>query len=587
MKMDKYTPAQMQAIASTAQEILIVAGPGSGKTTTMVGFIKNLIENHCDPKRIVSLTFTNAAAKEFAHRLKAYELPPKGSPNYNIEFNEPIGYCGTLHGFALRCLKRYGDTIGYGQRMTVIGPDSARAILESKARSLGSKTSIDDLWDLKTAGRPRKDRDRPTVDQSVVASFYDDLREAGMVDFDIILQEFLALLTRWNQDLKPPADWTYQHLIVDEVQDSAAIDWDIFARLPMRYKAYVGDPDQAIYGFRGGRVDLMVTASVSPRFDPIVVLEQNFRSHSEICQAAQRLIENNARRVHKVTESAAGPGGGIYITQPAENEGHEIAMVANAIKSLLFHQEEPVEPSEVAVLARTNAIAYQFRRTLPHQGVPTKTIRMIPMPPDWPYVRALVELAADPMNDTLAFFALVQALQRSGMGEADANRRAHRLRRDAERAQKPLNWEIGLPAGLSLNNLLQCLTEKYKITKESSMQLAARARGLPGTPDILDLAMACSANEPDPETSGNGVEILTIHGAKGREWDVVFLVGFEDETIPGKRKDSDIEEERRLAYVAITRARKAVYISHTLSRVTAWEAIVQTTPSRFLKEIAP
>ena len=603
----KRTPAQQRAVDSTAQNILVVAGPGSGKTATTVERINRLIDDGIDPHGIVALTFTNNAARELERRLGVRYMQREGAHEVMR-----LGYCGTLHGFALKMLKRHGAALGYGERTAIIDAEAADDLIESKAQTLGCKTRLADLLKLKAEGVPMTAR--PTPEQLVIRGYYDDLREAGMVDFDTLLSEFLRLLSTGPCGPAFDVSEQFTHLFVDEVQDSAALDWRIYAALPMANKFFVGDPDQAIYSFRGGDVSEMMKVSQRQDFE-VIQLEQNFRSHSEICDAANRLIGHNTARIDKRTISEKGPGGYVVVIPEAVNEGDETAKI---VHHLLYDccpwmQDKPVEwlkaagtpnpgfVKEIAVLARTNAIAAAFRKQLKASGIPVDEPARSTMPKDWPLARALVELLVNPENDTLAFFYILARKLARGEAAGVARMSAHQIRQGAARDGLSINQAV-LHLQPIKPELVVSSFVGAGISREAQMIVAAKLRELPPDAEMIDLALSMASREPVEKVERQGVTVTTIHGAKGLEWDVVFLVGFDDEVIPGRARTPQavmhrldtmrpdfrfdpVEEERRLAYVAVTRARRALYISHAGSRTTSWGATEGHTPSRFIKEL--
>lgn len=575
------TASQQKAIDSEAQRILCVAGPGAGKTTVLVGRIDRLINSGVEPGKIVALTFTNAAALELQHRIEGGAGKIISRNEYEeaaiTERHKPrLGYIGTLHGFALKMLKAHGAGIGYGARLAIIDAEASADLLQAKARQMGCKTKLEKLLELKAKGRPQRNlRSRISVEETVLCAYFDDLREAGIVDFDLILSEFLRMLTEPLYNAAGGIDYG-THLFVDEVQDSSEQDWRIYQNLPIRNKFLVGDPDQAIYGFRGGRVDVMVAVANGVDYD-VIRLEENFRSFDEICAAANLLIWHNNDRVEKATISASGPGGTVDHF-PAQTADDERAHVCQMIASGLERAEE------IAVLARTNAIASEMRQALQTAGLPVQQAAKLALPRDWHLARAFVEWLAQPDNDTLAYFFLIARERAKGSTDLEARGLAHSYRLEAQRLGHSINSQWfghqpgdlpGLPAALA----------KAGISAEARAMIAGLIRQLPAGADLLELALAMGLHLPEEKPASAGVECLTIHGAKGREWDVVFLVGFEDECCPGKRGDP--EEERRLAYVALTRARLACHISSAKARQTPWGAVEPRTPSRYIKEMLP
>lgn len=595
MKIESATPAQREAITTDHKRVLVLAGPGSGKTATTVARIKRLIDDGVPASEIVALTFTNAAARELEARLTPKPMGEmskdiagilvgaEGVARMEAGPYSRLGYCGTLHGFCLRLLKENGGFMGYGARLSIVSPESVSDLLASKAQTLGCKYPLKDLLALKAKGRPARGA-RLDLAQTVVASYFDDLKDAGIVDFDVLLTDALELIRNATAIVN-----VFSFLFVDEVQDSSDIDWAIYEALPIRNKFFVGDPDQAIYSFRGGNVRASL-ATATQSATHVIKLEENFRSHAEICEAANNLIARNVGRIDKKTISANGPGGRVVVLDAAMTEGEEIGIVARDISDLAESDNDPenhecFDPKDIAILARTNAIATNFRKTLAACGIPVIEREQSALPMDWPLARAFVEFLANPDNDTLAFFLLVTLYQKKGANPKDARDAAHAAKRSAASVGKSLNRaSIGLDRRDDLRDLPQIL-QKEGISLESRALVAEKIKevGPNATPLELALAMA-GTKELVKEGTGEGVSVLTIHASKGREFDVVYLVGFEDEIIPGRRSSVDVEEERRLAYVAVTRARKVLVFSGAQSRVTPWGAINQHSPSRFVLE---
>ena len=586
MNLNEATKAQLESITSDAPRIICAAGPGAGKTATLVARIEHLIGGGVPAEKIAVMTFTNAAARELSARL------PRQMRNDDPEMREiPLdwGHLGTLHSFALRMLKIHGEALGYGDRLAVVSPESAQDLIESKARQLGCKASMKALMELKGRGRPARTT-KMDVPLTVIASYYDDLKTAGIVDYDTILSEFLALLTLPGGENESPRfeiGEEFSHLLVDEIQDSSPIDWKIYEAFPAANKFYVGDGDQSIFGFRGAAVSEMVRRSNDPGYS-VIKLEENFRSREEICGAANRLISHNSGRVEKRTTSVKGPGGKVFAAPACSNEGEEIGAVARTIKSIQAGEHGADPRWTMAVIARTNFIADAYRKTLAACGIPVVERTRSDLPRDWALCRGLAELLVFPDNDALAFFYLIARLEKGGATPKAAREMAHAARRIAHAEGRTIN-QSQLHYGRVTSPIvaMQALAQS-EVSRESQMIAAERLRDLPPGSTMMDFALSLAeVREYVKDSDGPGVRCLTIHGAKGSEADVVFFVGLEEEVTPGKRSDVDVEEERRLAFVAATRAREKLYLVHCLSRVTAWKAVVPHTPSRFIKEMMP
>lgn len=567
MNLDKMTAAQARAIESDAKQILCVAGPGSGKTTVLAQRIARILKT-TRPGQLVAITYTNAAARNIEARVLGADA---GGPA-----PWSLGYCGTLHGYCLRALKRHGQIFGYGDRTGIIDEDASRQLIETHAKTLGAKEPIDKIMKLKALGRPKGPNF--TTSDLVVLAYIEELAESGLLDYDLILTEFHRLLVT-QPGIRRAIEAESSYLFVDEVQDSAIVDWKIFTELPIANKFLVGDPDQSIFGFRGGDPSLMVRTSFNTSAE-VIYLDENFRCRAEICEAANLLIECNQFRIEKQTKSAVGPGGKVVQFGPTQNEGDEIAQVVGFIRS----QQLPVD--SYAIIARTNAIAAGFRDTLKAEGIQVTEPPLPNLPEDWPMVRAIVEMMAQPSNDTVAYFYCIAKAMHSGANAFKARGVADDIRRQALVLGQKINhgWKGDPP---TLDQVAQAL-DRDSVSLEARMQVTMLIKLLPAGSGLVDLALEVARLEkPTAPEKLTGVDCLTIHSAKGREWDIVFLVGFEDEVIPGSAKSSDVDEERRLAFVALTRARDAVFISHATSRRASWgpKPIQPHKISRFMKEI--
>lgn len=564
--------AQRRAVESTHRQIFCLAGPGSGKTTVLTQRITHIGRTTFATDKIAAITYTNAAARNIESRINGAML----------------GFAGTLHGFCLRMLRDYGSAAGYGPRLAVLDEESANELLASKAVTMGYKGTMASLLELKARGRPVKTLkghfSMPfTPAQLTILAYMEELAESNLIDFDLILSEFLRVLK--NHGLMFAAiNERFDHLLVDEVQDSAAIDWEIYRALPITNKFLVGDPDQAIFGFRGGDVSLAMRFAKDPGTE-LITLELNYRCAPTVCAAANQLISHNPNRLEKNTVPAGvHPLGSVETFPVFRNEGEEVAaVVQNAI--------EDSQGMSVAILARTNVIAAPFRDALKAMGAQVEEEPRADLPPDWALARSLLEMLANPENDTLAFFYVSARFQfRDGASPVEARRRAHEIRVEARDTGKTINqlWfqfpshvvDVAAVAGQYL--------DKEKLTAESRMLALELARNLPESATMLDLALeAARTDRPEKEAKREGIAVTTIHSFKGREADCVFLVGFEEEVIPGRRKDVDVEEERRLAFVGVTRARHSVRISCSCTRRAIWGSrpIEHRNPSRFISEM--
>lgn len=579
------TAAQAAARDSRASKILALAGPGAGKTTVLAERIRRILFDGEMASAIAAITFTNEAARNIERRLGFSANSPINDGPISL------GYAGTLHGFALRMLRHHGAAVGYRPDLAVIDEDAAKELLAEKAAQQGCRTPIDRLVELKSAGRPKRLFGTAySREQLVVVAYCTELREAGLIDYDLILTEFRDLLE--EPIFLEAIAARFSHILWDEVQDSGRVDWQIIRALPIRNKFLVGDPDQAIYGFRGAAQDQLLAFATQKDVE-VITLAENFRCCPEVCAAANRLISRNTERIKKLTVAATEKKGFVEALAPFSNEGTEVGELVDGIRDALNVDKT----ATFAILARSNKVVAPFASALKAAGIPVENEVRDNLPRDWPLARALLEYLANPNSDTLGFFYLVAREENRGAKSVDARRKASEIRRGAQIAGKTINeqwfrftkWEHE-----SGRELIGRLLDKEGLCRETCAIVAKLVEDLPAGAGAAELALAAAALERAPEDRRvEGVFVGTVHAAKGREWDFVYVVGFEDELTPGHRKfDSaeeelaNLEEERRVAFVAITRARYAVYFSSSSTRQASWgnRPIEKRTPSRFIEE---
>ena len=520
----KPTKSQASAIFSKHQDTLVVAGPGSGKTTTVIERIKWLIDEHAKPDQIVAITFTNAAAEEMRKRLGDVKL----------------AFIGTLHAYMMRVLRDNVEhtVFGYGD-INVVDEELAEKLLQKTIHTLGYRGTREKLREAMTEDpyQAKAKEARLTDEERVVVHYFDQLVAGNMTDLDGILHHGIALL-RKGVPLKGVKD--IGHLFVDEFQDSTTLDAEIYNLHPAIYKYFVGDPDQGIYGFRGASVDHILTHQA----DGTVYMEQNFRCPQDVCDAANALIKHNTQRLDKETVSEVGEPGTIQVNA-VTGEPEEIHGIANCIK------ESGLDDSKHAVLLRTNNLVERYAQGLRDLGIEVAEKESPDRgPKDWSVCRMLVSLLCDPDNDTMCYFYL---------SETEGEQQAMRMSIDAGQNMKTLN-EIALQLPTDIEpKAIPAELNKRGISSESVSLYMKIAGELPDDASLGDVAVALSGNWRTTSEWGEGVVVTTMHSAKGREWPVVFIPAMEQGVIPAGR---DVEEERRLAYVAITRSKEVCVISH-------------------------
>lgn len=553
--MNNNTASQTEAIYSDASKILALAGPGSGKTHTVIQRILRIVNDERNAgvvsNGIVCITFTNAAAKEIQKRLDLYAKDIR------------LGYLGTLHGFCLQQLQKYGRHLGYGSKINVLDEEQADELLLTTAKDIGCKAS---LKTLKAARERSGSVPFPrNPEQIVVASYLKQLKVSSAVDFESILDDFIALIETekliWRS-----------HLIVDEFQDSGAKDFRIYNMLPARNVFVVGDPDQSIYSFRGGRLANILALAHDPAWK-LIKLEGNFRCSLSVCNAANRLIEHNVDRIKKSTFPMADEIGTVEVMKFATDIDEQNELLHD-IRGLI---KDGQNPNEIAVLARTNAIVSECAKNAEAMGIPVRKKKVADVPQDWALTRAAIEL----LNDPLSLVA-----QRQWLRLKYGKERAKAIERRAA-IEQTIDYTAlidPISRGCTAANIGQALA-RLGISRES-IALVEEKRDAILDPDLTLLSFAIARDLETETEIGDGVTFTTIHSSKGREWETVFIVGFEQEILPGESKSRNVEEERRLAFVGITRAKSVLVLSHTRSRRASYgkHRFQPATVSQFIAE---
>jgi DNA helicase-2/ATP-dependent DNA helicase PcrA len=540
-------PAQSQAVESTHDKILALAGPGSGKTRVLVERIKRLIGQGHSPRGMAAITYTNAAADELTERI-----------------GQGLGYVGTLHGFCLRLIEKDAENFGFPKRLAVLDEQQADELLAQCAQDLnyrGSKeslrTAIYSLYRQPT---------RHATDSLVATRFVNSLRLNGLLTFDTILLEALRSMAFGT---RPRSVESFSHLFVDEFQDAADIDAEIYRALRIPNQFMVGDPDQSIFAFRGSNVGNITGLSMVDGWQ-VIRLEQNYRCGQKICEAANKLISQNWNRVDKRTISATDSPGFVTLKEcsiPLAEQNYVTTQLMEAAS----------RGQSAAVLLRTNDLVDQWTEFLDSQGVKIARRTAQQRPADWRFVRTAIALFSDPENDWLAgqFISAKHGAEK-----------AHKAAIEAAAAGKSLNAHgLSIPPELPPSAYTSILA-RCGASQESISIVENAISALPPDSNGADLLLRLAQDENARAEEGRGVTVTTYHSAKGREFDVVFLPAVEQDVIPGKAKSRVIEEERRLFYVGLTRARHHVTITYAKERKPpfgSWKPI-PATPSQFISE---
>jgi ATP-dependent DNA helicase UvrD/PcrA len=617
---------QLEAVTAPAGPTLVLAGAGSGKTRVIVHRVAYLIAARAvEPDEILAVTFTNKAAEEMRRRVHVL-LPGLTA--------EPAVH--TFHALSLRLLRRFGSDVGLGPGFTVYGEDDRRALLRRVCRDLNlgerefpiSRVAAAVSASKNEALVPRASGPDPfRLAVTAVAERYQaELESKGGVDFDDLLLRGVELL-ECSERARSYAGRRFRHVLVDEYQDTNRVQYRLLRLLAPHGNVFVvGDEDQSIYNFRGADLRNILDFERDFTAARVVKLEVNYRSTGSILRAAGAVIRNNRERKGKNLVASLEDGERLVLRE-AEDDREEAVLLAETISEL---GREP-GGLKVAVLLRTHAQSRVLEEELVRRNVPHRVVGGLrfyerrEIKDALSYLRLLLNRSDDP-----SFVRIVNVPPR-GVGPATLALIEHRAReRGASLWEACLSLldgdELSGRARLGLKGLVEVVealtprvplegpSRALRMVLESSGLLGAiEAEGAAAARDrrenldqLVASAVEYEQREEAPSLSGflDAVSLLTdadavdtplpcllmtIHAAKGLEFDAVFLPGLEDGLFPHVRTSGDaraLEEERRLFYVALTRARKRLYLSYARARRASYQ-MSSRAPSRFLSEIPP
>jgi DNA helicase-2/ATP-dependent DNA helicase PcrA len=637
---------QRLAVTQTQGPVMIIAGPGSGKTRVLTFRIAYLIKMGVDPFKILSLTFTNKAAQEMRERISQVV----GNEARNL-------FMGTFHSVFARILRIEAEKLGYPRNFTIYDTDDAKSLLKSiiKEEGLNDKlykpanifyrissaknsligpeayaNNVDFISDDESAGRPKT--------AELYAKYAHRCFLAGAMDFDDLLFKMHELLVKFPEVLYK-YQHKFSHLLIDEFQDTNSAQYDIVQRLSAVHEnvCVVGDDAQSIYAFRGATIQNILNFERDYPDLKVFKLEQNYRSTEFIVNAANQIIKNNSNQIAKTIWTEKNDGEKIKIFKTA-SESDEGRLIAN----LIFEQKMRNHwlNQDFAILYRTNSQSRALEEALRKLNIPYRIyggtsfyqrkevkdfiayMRVISNPKDEEALKRIINYPARGISDNTVNTIIVKAQEKEcSLWEICENPEITQLpgralssiyafvmlvksfRADLkEKDAYQMAMEIGRKTGLVeelykdktveglgryeniqelLNGVKDYTTQESQEYEEDEVQpesdLAAYLQQISLLTDM----------DNNKEGSNEKVKLMTVHAAKGLEFRSVFVVGMEENLFPsamsmGSRED--IEEERRLFYVAITRAKEKLTISYALTRYKFGQMNYQD-PSRFIEEI--
>lgn len=619
MNLDYLNNKQKEAVLASDGPLLILAGAGSGKTSVLTTKVAYLIkEKGVDPKNIVAITFTNKAAKEMKERI----IKLVGSIGYNIQIS-------TFHSFGLRIIKENYQKLGFDKNFTIIDSDDSLTVIKKilKEKNIDSnrynpkfiKNQISSCKnEMVTPEKYERlvNDDITDVTYKVYKAYQETLLRNNSLDFDDLLIMPIILFNKYKEVLESYQE-QFKYIFIDEYQDTNEAQYLLSKMISAKYKniCVVGDDSQSIYSWRGANFKNILNFEKDYNNANVILLEQNYRSTKTILNAANSLIKHNINKKDKNLWTDNEEGEKIKYIK-ANDEKDEASTVTKEIKKLIG---EGISLDDIAVLYRTNAQSRTIEEAFLNSSIPYKI------------VGAFAFYSRKEIKDLLAYLKLIYNTKddvsllriinypKRGIG----NKTIENLSMDAvlndtsifdsikqgkEQSFKELILSMKKESEkLSLTEIIDMVLEKsgIKADLESEHTLEADIRlenlnefksitktfeeesGIASLEEFLnEVSLVSDVNEQKNDNTPK-VTLMTMHAVKGLEFSYVFVIGMEENIFPHVNSFEEvegIEEERRLCYVAITRAKKKLYILNAIRRMLYGKTSVNM-PSRFLNEI--
>ena len=609
--LDGLNTAQAEAVQTARGPLLILAGAGSGKTKTLTHRIAYLIAHESIwPNEILAVTFTNKAAREMRERLGVL----LGQDSSNRSF---MPWMGTFHGICVRMLRIEGEKIGIARNFVIYDEDDRRGLIKQAMKQLSISEKEVKAQAISSAVSTAKNEMQDPTEYEAASNYpyqksiakvyrrYEELRKiAGALDFDDLLLEVVRLL-REVPEVRKKWQTTFKHILIDEYQDTNAAQYAIVKSLvnDERNICVVGDDWQSIYSWRGADFTNILNFEKDFKGAKVIKLEQNYRSTGNILDAASNVITKNIQRTDKKLWTAEGPGAPVQV-HGVYDEASEAQLVAERISSHVSIKARQF--GDFAVLYRTNAQSYTLERAFLRMRIPYQIVGGVRFydRKEIKDIIAYLRLIYQP-NDRMSFSRIVNVPTR-GVGETSLERflvwqaqsgldilsalinveQTTTVTSRAKQALIDLGEKLRIAQSMletaSPNEVIEKLliltgyrdyiadgTPQAEDREANIGALLSDAQSFASLPDFLEeVALMSSA---DTSSDGQKVTLMTLHAAKGLEFPVVFIVGMEEGIIPHSRVyeagPAELEEERRLAYVGMTRAREELHLTYAQSRL--------------------
>lgn len=622
-------PQQREAATHIHGPLLILAGAGTGKTRVLTARISHMVNEGIDPRHILAVTFTNKAASEMRERVKGMVRGGKGTKIV----------LGTFHAFCARLLREFASHVGYKNNFVIYSQGEQESLMKRVLQTLLVKDEACDpsamlsrISKAKNDGSSLGDAQH-SLDAAVMEKYADEMRGLNVMDFDDLLVLGVRLLED-NAEVRTTVQSRHHYVMVDEFQDTNSLQMRLLrALVPAPHNVcVVGDDDQSIYGWRGAEITNITQFEDFFPNPHVVKLEENYRSTTPILHTANSLIKNNAGRRPKSLWSRNNGAEPVRLVA-TQDEKEEADMIAKEVEGARFASNQPWE--DFAVLFRTNdqsrVLEQAFRqRKIPYRVVGARSffdrrevkdilsyLTVLHNPHDDIALLRVLNTPARGIGSATAELARERSMEKHhsvwvALCDNDFLRQIPEKARNAIRNFTALISKYSGPANTQGTNLVQMaealiLETAYmehlkKAAKEpedfagwengikellnslAGFEQRSRVEGLGGFLD--EVTLNDEREDKDDIEKKKGVCLITLHASKGLEFPVVYLPGIEQGILPHKRSfdEGRVDEERRLFYVGITRAKQKLTISHTRTRMK-WGQKQTSQPSTFLKEL--
>lgn len=621
---------QQLAVETTEGPLLILAGAGSGKTTVLVNRVQHIVESGlAQPWQVLAITFTNKAAGEIRERLER----AIGSEANSI-------WAFTFHSCCARILRRFGERLGYSSHFTIYDTDDQKRVMKHCQKSLGLTDKIihhkSILSEISSAKDSLIDADEyksmsaNDYRKAKIADCYElyqkELLKSDAMDFDDIIFNTVKLLEE-NDDVRELYQKQFKYVMVDEYQDTSHAQYILVSLLAGGYKniCVVGDDDQSIYRFRGATIENILSFEQQYKNAKVIRLEQNYRSTQNILDGANAIIANNKNRKGKSLWTSAGAGEKI-ILNTVNSERDESDFIVDEIMKNVAHGKKM---SDHAILYRMNAQSRNLEITLTKSGIPHKIIggnrffdrkeikdivsyfAVINNPADNVRLQRIINVPKRGIGETM-FANVLEIATGLGISAFEVCERSDEFQKTLRSAQKLMgfagmikHFQALLEEGMNLSDLLQEVLDETKYfdyldedpetaedRKNNISELSSMFIKYQEEDEEFDLSsfledVALVSDIDSYNETDDAVVLMTLHSAKGLEFPIVFIPGMEEGIFPGNQSiysDEDLEEERRLAYVGVTRAKEKLYLINARQRML-YGTTNRNMASRFIREI--